>query len=565
MAQSSSTFATRISPPLLLGFQGMLVGGLLLLGFLGQMPQVGTSGVSDFSDCASCHASETEAWTGSHHDLAMEKAIGAFVRAPFDGEVFSGGGEHYRFFREDETPRVEIEEDDGTRTVYEISDVFGWEPLQQYLIEGAKGRKQVLPVSWDARSKEEGGERWFHLYEDESLARGDPFHWSGRHQVWNTTCAYCHSTDFRRNYDAESGTFQSTVSQIDVGCGSCHVPGDHPTKDELSDEHETGYWALAEGSSTRHWEGPERAEQIDRCAGCHSRRSEIGDGAEVDAPFLDHFQPALIEPRLYHLDGQIEEEVYVYGSFLQSKMHGSGVQCLDCHEPHSLKLRAEGNALCGQCHVAEVFDTPRHHGHEVQTASGACVSCHMPSKTYMGVDERRDHFFRVPNPKLSKMAGSPDVCTGCHGDKELDWAIASFEGKGWASRGDAFAEGLALMETKPEEARQKFLSLRNEPGVSAMRLASALYQLGVLGDHEEDLTAMLEDPRVLVRLGALRGLGAQSSGRQNVGVVARQLDDPIRALRYQAVWTLLPRARQLQPAERARLMRLPGRCVQMND
>ena len=42
------------------------------------------------------------------------------------------------------------------------------------------------------------------------------------------------------------------------------------------------------------------------------------------------------------------------------------------------------------------------------------MNCHMPSTTYMDVDDRRDHSFRVPDPKLSIATGTPNACTGCH-------------------------------------------------------------------------------------------------------------------------------------------------------
>jgi hypothetical protein len=91
------------------------------------------------------------------------------------------------------------------------------------------------------------------------------------------------------------------------------------------------------------------ATAIGVCAPCHARRSVIGDDSQPGQPLLDAYLPALLDPGLYHADGQIDGEVYEYGSFLQSKMYRNGVGCTDCPEPHSLKLRAEGNTLCAQC------------------------------------------------------------------------------------------------------------------------------------------------------------------------------------------------------------------------
>ncbi len=80
---------------------------------------------------------------------------------------------------------------------------------------------------------------------------------------------------------------------------------------------------------------------------------------------LDSENVALLhDPNLYFADGQIKEEVYVYGSFAQSKMYHAGVTCTDCHDAHSLKPYATGNALCIRCHQASTFDTPEHHHHQ---------------------------------------------------------------------------------------------------------------------------------------------------------------------------------------------------------
>ena len=77
----------------------------------------------------------------------------------------------------------------------------------------------------------------------------------------------------------------------------------------------------------------------------------MGDGNPVPGTnYHDVFTIALLRQGLYHPDGSILDEVFEGGSFLQSKMHGMGVRCSDCHDPHEAKLKAEGNAVCTQCH-----------------------------------------------------------------------------------------------------------------------------------------------------------------------------------------------------------------------
>src|SRR3546814_7995042 len=78
----------------------------------------------------------------------------------------------------------------------------------------------------------------------------------------------------------------------------------------------------------------ENQQQPQVCAQCHSRRQELAQWNPATS-FADQNQIRLLEPGLYAADGQMQEEVYVYGSFLQSKMHQNGVVCSACHNPHS--------------------------------------------------------------------------------------------------------------------------------------------------------------------------------------------------------------------------------------
>ena len=63
--------------------------------------------------------------------------------------------------------------------------------------------------------------------------------------------------------------------------------------------------------------------ELEICVACHSRRKVIAKNAVPGAPYLDAYLPALLQSGLYHADGQIDGEVYEYGSFLQSRMHAA--------------------------------------------------------------------------------------------------------------------------------------------------------------------------------------------------------------------------------------------------
>ena len=107
----------------------------------------------------------------------------------------------------------------GTRD-FEIRYTFGISPLQQYLIELSGGRLQALGIAWDARSKEEGGQRWYDLYPDRKLKAGDPLHWTGIDQNWNYQCAWCHSTNLKKNYDHVTRRYDTDVVRDQRGMRS---------------------------------------------------------------------------------------------------------------------------------------------------------------------------------------------------------------------------------------------------------------------------------------------------------------------------------------------------------
>ncbi len=392
--------------------------------------------------CAGCHAAAVDAWKGSHHALAMQPATSATVQGDFSGAQLEHFGVTTTFSRAGDKYIVRTEGPDRAPHDYEIAYTFGVYPLQQYLIGFPGGRYQALGIAWDSRPKEQGGQRWFHLYPDQKLLPGDRLHWTGMDQTWNYMCADCHSTNLKKNYDLTTNSYGTSWTDVDVACEACHGPGSrHVAAMQshgrgLSEQDKLGLTAWLKATDEGRWQmnpetgiarrsAPLVSAELNACAACHSRRKVIARDAMPGTPFLDSYQPAYLEPGLYHADGQIDGEVYEYGSFLQSRMHSAGVTCSDCHDPHSLKLRAVNNALCAQCHMPARFDVTEHHHHAPAGAGAQCVNCHMPTKTYMVVDARRDHSIRVPRPDLSVAIGTPNACTQCHTDRSAAWAASA--------------------------------------------------------------------------------------------------------------------------------------------
>ena len=530
------------------------------------------------ASCASCHPKAYQAWLGSHHQRAMLPATADSVAGDFAGASIAPAGAQagVRASFQEREGRFLVATDgpDGALAEFEARYVFGAQPLQQYLLELPGGRLQALDIAWDTV-----GQRWFHLHPEENIAAGDPLHWTGLGYNWNFMCADCHSTAVRKGYDPQRRIYETEFAEVSVGCEACHgpasnhiawaqgvaasapgpssgaapAPGQRPAGGTTAAAGKTG---ASDGLGLLRLNA--QAEQLNSCAPCHSRRTQLDEGFRPDRPLLDHYLPALLEAGLYEADGQILDEVYVYGSFLQSRMHAQGVACGDCHEPHSARLIAQGNALCVQCHnpagrldfpslKAGDYDAEAHHLHLPGSPGAQCVSCHMPARTYMQLDDRRDHGFRVPRPDLSLAIGTPNACNGCHRDQTPQWARDRLAERFGRPSEAHFALVLAAARRSMPEAEAGLAALGENPEQPPIVRATAL---ALMSAYQGAATALaleagLRDASPLVRIGALRG-----AARFSVPLLWRRaahlLDDELLAVRSEAAqvlaaaWSALP-------------------------
>ena len=309
---------------------------------------------------------------------------------------------------------------------------------------------QALSLAWDSRPKDKGGQRWFHLYPDEEIKHDDVLHWTRLNQNWNFMCAGCHSTGVRKNYDAATDRFATSFAEISVGCEACHGQGsrhvgwasaqqswwpfgksEDPRKGLLVrfDERDDVVWPIdpSTGNARRNFTPALVRKEVETCGLCHARRGEFSEDWVPGRWLSDTHAVSPLARGLYSADGQMLDEVYDYGSFKQSRMFAAGVTCGDCHEPHGAKLRAPGDGVCLQCHAAGKYAAVAHSRHAAADPALACASCHMPARTYMVVDKRHDHSFRIPRPDLSVKLGTPNACNDCHRDQPATWAAAAVE------------------------------------------------------------------------------------------------------------------------------------------
>ncbi len=579
--------------------------------------------------CVACHKAEAEKFAHSHHDDAMQPATEATVLADFDDATLEHYGIVSRMFRDGQRFMVHTQGPDGAMQDFEVKYVFGVEPLQQYMVEipgeeqnledGALPRVQVLRISWDTEKK-----KWFFLSPPdvrEALVPADDLHWTGIAQRWNTMCAECHSTNYQKNFtvpeshtqfvskmasegqSAESrldvskavppGDYQSTFFEIDVSCEACHGPGSVHV--ELANQWFPG-WSRERGFGLADLKATAE-NQIQACAPCHSRRNVIDGTFTAGDNFYDFYSNQFLTADIYYPDGQILDEDYVHGSFIQSKMYHKGIRCSDCHDPHSAKLKHDGNAVCTSCHQhpAAKYDSVAHHFHKVDGEGAKCVNCHMPATTYMDVDARRDHSLRIPRPDLSTKLGTPNACTGCHLEKKnvapekldslrlyQDWMAAARDGdeevlaeieraNAWCDaacekwygekrqKPTHFGEAIHAAQTGATDAISQVEELLGTSGPAAPAIARATALVELSNFHPQEAARLAEvaisDASPLVREAATRVLPAHLSPRKAVNLLEAALDDKRRIVRTSAARNLLNLPRQLFTAKSSAALR----------
>ncbi len=531
------------------------LGRLLLIAAASAIPLAEASPQNvGTSSCSACHAKQASAWRGSHHDLAMQAPGAATVLGNFANASFAKAGLTTTFAKKGDKFVIRTDGPGGKVADFEVKYVFGVTPLQQYLLEIPGGRLQAFTIAWDSRPKEQGGQRWFDLYPKEKLKAGDELHWTGRQQNWNYMCADCHSTNLTKGYDPAKDAFDTKWSELNVGCEACHGPGsDHAAwakagsgaKDAgkgltvLLDERRGVSWIpdAKTGIAARSKPRP-GSREIEVCAQCHARRGQFAGGYHAGRAFLDHYRPALLTEGLYEADGQQRDEVYTWGSFLQSRMHAKGVTCSDCHDPHSAKPVAPGNAVCAQCHLPAKFDDAKHHLHRAGSKGAQCASCHMPTRDYMVIDARHDHSFRVPRPDLTMKLGTPNACNDCHRDKDAKWAAAAVaKGYGANRRQDKhYAEALKAGRDRAAGADKALLETISDASVPGIARATAANDLPDVATPRPSAAyqRLPADADALVRLAAARSV-ALVPPRERLAMFAPLLNDPYLAVRLDAV------------------------------
>jgi len=508
----------------------------------------------DEQQCGTCHQEQNQQWKKSHHAMAMAKPSAESVRAQFDSRSFGSK----QFYQKNQRYWLTAATANGEEKHYPVAYTFGWQPLQQYLVETERGRLQAFSLAWDTEK-----EQWFSLYPDQASEPGHPLHWQQPPHTANSQCISCHVSNYQANYDLPSDSFNSQWQALGVGCQSCHGPASAHLR-----------WAQAPSNlalkgfniSLR-----EAEPQLNSCAQCHSRRIELTDFT-AEADVHDQFLVSPLSADLYEVDGKIQDEVFEYGSFVQSRMYQAGVTCSDCHNGHSGELRAEGNAVCSQCHnpqgqparvglpVEELrtqrlqgknYNSAEHHFHASDSVGAQCTSCHMPSRTYMGNDDRHDHSFSSPNPAQAIALDHSDACLGCHQEQTAQATLAQF--KQWypnaKARDEGYATTLFMARNGLEGAAQALLAQLQEEKQPPIRLAVLLTELvNYPSDAAQQLVVRYsEHANALLRRAAIETASVLMPVVWLQGQFPRWLEDKTTAVRVVAAEQLMGLQQPLAP------------------
>ena len=499
------------------------------------------------ADCRSCHTDLYQTWADSDHAQA-HRPVDAVLDAPAFGapHTFELNGVRYGLDWTVGKPAFTETHAGRAPFAYTAEFVLGRRPLRQYIVPVGGGRYQAAELAFDPAKKE-----WFDVFGSEQRQPGEWGHWRGRGMNWNSMCAQCHLTDYAKNYQVGTDTYASTWLEHGVGCVQCH--GD------LTPDHAAPYY---KSSDLRRRLVADRSRSQQTCAPCHARNEMLTGEPRPGLNYDDHFRVTLpVDAGTFYPDGQMRDEDFNWTSLLTSRMGGkAGVTCLDCHDPHSGKTIApvSNNALCLQCHTvgntrsAPVIDPVAHSHHGMDSTGNQCVSCHMPTTTYMQRDARHDHGFLRPDPLLTKELGIPNACARCHADKGVDWQIE------WSDRW----YGPTMDSRQRTRARAVDAAQKGAPGAPAALLAliageevpawkASLMLLARPWAAEAGIRAAAEtalgDPSPMVRSAAVQLLGTQSAERE---LLRPLLKDPARLVRLDAAWALSPELGDDSPERR---------------
>jgi predicted CXXCH cytochrome family protein len=418
--------------------------------------------------CATCHDVEHMQWQNSLHIKMTKPVAEATILGDFrDGTTFSDHDRSYTFRMASGKPVISVSFGGRPPETFTVDYTLGAKRYQGYLTTLPEGRIYVLPVFWHVASK-----RWMDWKEITPIP-------DGAHeirQIWNQNCFNCHGTNIVQGYDLNEKKYQSTWTEMGIGCEACHGPGrqhvalmqeweknpaskpkyDNSSKNRLLSD-------TLKIFSTRSSE-PRRI--YDTCAYCHGNKNNVFVGFKGGDNYADYALPFLISEPLpendfqgeFWPDGRPNRFNRPQALTLSGCFQAGAVTCTSCHVAHgsrnefSLKVNINqgrnGDGLCTQCHQQPTYAgaaLAKHTFHAPESAGSRCISCHMSDVNWRLLIRRRDHTFQPPVPENTAQFGIPNACTTCHDNRPPEWAAAQMD-EWWGDK-DRRAAQTSLADT----------------------------------------------------------------------------------------------------------------------
>ncbi|MDO8542458.1 MAG: tetratricopeptide repeat protein [Opitutaceae bacterium] len=506
------------------------------------------------SDCRSCHEDIYKTWADSHHAHAHRVVNPVADADAFTPKKFPLHGVNYELALENGRPALTELRPDRPPQRFTADYVLGYTPLRQYVVPVGNGRYQLTELAYDPAKND-----WFNVFGDERRQPGEWGQWLGRGMNWNSMCAHCHLTEFRKNYNPATDAYASTWTEHGVGCVQCHgnLAPNHSDPNRKPIVRSSGAQPTEPKPPAVLAAVRQRAQET--CAPCHARNELLTGDVRPEVAYNDHYRLTLpTDAAVFYPDGQVRDEDFNYTSLMTSRMGGkAGITCLDCHEPHSgrTRLPASNNALCLQCHGAPgrqnavIIDPLAHSHHKADSTGNQCVTCHMPMTTYMQRDPRHDHGFLKPDPLLTRELGIPNACNRCHTDQTVDWSITHTEqwyGEKMNSRQRARARAVAAAQTGAAGATERLLEFIASEDIPAWKATLLLLTRAHAANPAviAAARAATTDADPMVRSAAAQVLATSPGGAPALRPL---LKDPFRLVRLDAEWALSPELPENSP------------------
>jgi tetratricopeptide (TPR) repeat protein len=514
-----------------------------------------SSSYSGTQSCRECHEKFYRLWAPSHHGLAMQ---------PFTAELFQTrlapqakslaiGDSNYQVEFDGKQCWIQESGPKGNKK-YSIVHAMGGKNVFYFLTPMDRGRLQVIPLAYDVQRKSwfdtaASGIRHFQDLEEK------PVGWKDPEYTFNTSCYGCHVSQFARNYDLKTDTYNSVWQEPGINCEACHGSALEHVRicREAAKGKPPGDLKIDVIRPPKY----SRKSAGDACASCHAKASPLTVSYKPGDDFFDHFDVGILDSPDYYPDGRDLGENYTFTQWLLSPCAKSGqMDCLHCHTS-SGRFRFtddKKNDACLPCHASNVENASDHSHHLKGSAGSQCISCHMP-KTEFARMRRSDHSMLPPTPSTSIAYKSPNACNVCHTDKEAAWADKWV--RQWRKRDyqNSVLHRASLIDAargrnwKKLPAMLEYLGRKNHDAVFAASLIRLLRPCND-GRKWPFLIRALEDPSPLVRAGAAESLGDRIN-EETVKALSAAIQDKSRLVRVRAASAMAAIPRDLLDAKTA--------------